>query len=339
MKNVCVVGGGNLGHVVAGYLSACGKANITILTSKPEVWSHNLAVHIPQNQTLAGYVDIISDNAADVIPQAHIILFCLPGFAIKNKLEQIKPYLHSGQFVGSVFCSTGFFFEALDLLPSDVTLFGFQRVPFIARVTECGKSADLKGFKESHNIAVENCSIEEKESFRNLISDMFDAPVTLLSNYYEASFTNSNPILHTSRLYSMFKDWIPGTEYPRNYLFYQEWNIESAQCLIDMDMELFDILDRLPVKKGFLKTILDYYESSDAPSLAHKLSSIEGFKGIYSPMVQTSSGGFVPDFGSRYFTEDFPYGLHYIWKQAHELNIKVPTIDKVYNWGMSKLNY
>ena len=112
--------------------------------------------------------------------------------------------------------------------------------------------------------------------------------------------------------------------------------MEAAQLLIDMDEEFFTILRYLPVSEGYLPRILDYYESHDAESLARKLSSIQGFKGITSPMTETAEG-WVPDFASRYFTEDFPYGLRYIWELAHQLNVDVPCIDKVYNWGVSKL--
>ena len=48
-------------------------------------------------------------------------------------------------------------------------------------------------------------------------------------------------------------------------------------------------------------------------------------------MVQTEEE-WIPDFQSRYFTEDFPYGLHYIWKLANEKGVPVPNIDKVYEW-------
>ena len=222
----------------------------------------------------------------------------------------------------------------MQLLGEDIPLWGFQRVPFIARTEEYGHSAHLLGYKSAHNIAVERC--DDKEGFRALIESLFDAPVTLLSNYYEASLTNSNPLLHTSRLYTMFGGENEGRVFPRMILFYEEWTVEAAQLLIDMDEEFFTILRYLPVSEGYLPRILDYYESHDAESLARKLSSIQGFKGITSPMKETAEG-WAPDFASRYFTEDFPYGLRYIWELAHQLNIDVPYIDKVYNWGVSKL--
>jgi hypothetical protein len=46
----------------------------------------------------------------------------------------------------------------------------------------------------------------------------------------------------------------------------------------------------------------------------------------------------VPDFHSRYFTEDFPYGLAIIHRLAHEKGVPSPSIDMVYDWGTKMLN-
>ena len=55
---------------------------------------------------------------------------------------------------------------------------------------------------------------------------------------------------------------------------------------------------------------------------------------ITSPMIQVP-GGWKADFGSRYFTEDFPFGLRWIKELAQKNNIETPVIDKVYDWGMN----
>lgn len=84
-------------------------------------------------------------------------------------------------------------------------LFGFQRVPYIARTERYGHSANLLGYKPQLAIAVEN--VENREQFRQLVEKLWMTPVKLLGSHYEVSLTNSNPILHTGRLYSMWKDW------------------------------------------------------------------------------------------------------------------------------------
>lgn len=336
MKSICICGGGSLGHVVAGWLSAKGKARVNILTGKPERWHQSITIHLPEGESIVGTLAKVSSDPAEVIPEADVVLFCYPGFMIAPELARIKPHLAPECYVGSVFSSTGFFFESLKILDPTQPIWGFQRVPFISRVREYGRSANLLGYKPCYHIAVENTLEADKQTFAEMIAEWFERPVYLLGNYYEASLTNSNPILHTSRLYTMFGGENEGRVYPRMIKFYEEWTVEAADMLIRMDEEFFRVLATLPVMEGYLPTILDYYESHDASSLARKLSSIEGFKGITSPMIQTESG-WVPDFGSRYFTEDFPYGLKYIWLLAKEHNVPTPYIDMVCEWGLSKL--
>ena len=336
MKTICICGGGSLGHVIAGWLSAKSKAKVNILTGRPELWDSSISVCTPQDSTLKGCLSKVSNNPAEVLPEADVVLFCYPGFMIASELERICPHIRKDAYIGSVFSSTGFFFEAMKILPSGQPLWGFQRVPFISRVAQYGHSANLLGYKPCYHIAVENVSQQDKEAFAELVSDWFERPAHLLKNHYEASLTNSNPILHTARLYTMFGGENEGRVYPRMINFYEEWTVEAADMLIRMDEEFFSLLKVLPVTEGYLPPILEYYESTDAGSLARKLSSIRGFKGITSPMVQTDQG-WVPDFGSRYFTEDFPYGLRYIRDLAHEHNVPCPNIDLVFDWGMSKI--
>jgi len=336
MKKICLCGGGSLGHVIAGWLSSKGKAEVSILTGSPDRWNKEINVFLPESEVLTGHLTSVSGNPEEVISDADVVLFCYPGFMIASELERIKPFLKQDAYVGSVFSSTGFFFEALRILSPSQPLWGFQRVPFICRVQEYGSSARLLGYKPCYHIAVENVPDEQKRKFADMISEWFERPVHLLKNYYEASLTNSNPLLHTSRLYTMFGRENEGRVYPRMINFYEDWTVEAADVLIKMDREFFELLKVLPVTEGYLPPILEYYESHDAQSLADKLSSIAGFKGITSPMIQTEEG-WIPDFKSRYFTEDFPYGLKYIWQLAHTYNISTPVIDEVYQWGISKL--
>ena len=334
MTTVCICGGGSLGHVVAGYIGAKG-VDINILTRNPDNWSEELTVFTPDGNALHARPALVTDNPELAVKGAGIVLLCLPGYAIKPVLESIAPYVEKGSFVGSVFSSTGFFFEAQKVFDGNVSLWGFQRVPFIARVKEYGKSAALLGYKECYSIAVENS--DDKESFRGVVETLFDRPVKLLKNHFEASFTNSNPILHPARLYSLFKDWNKEVYYDRQFLFYEEWNELASETLVALDKELFMLLEKLPVTPGFLKPILEYYESDDIDALKRKITSIGSFKGIKTPMVETEYG-WQPDLQSRYFQEDFNYGLRYIYEQAKQLHVATPTIDKIYNWGISLLS-
>jgi hypothetical protein len=332
---ICICGGGNLGHVVAGFVAAQNKHEVCLLTRHPEQWNQDLLIEAPDT-TYEGRLNGVVGDAKQAISNADIILLCLPGYAIRDTLLQIKDYLRPDAAVGTVVSSTGFFFQAMEILPASQTLFGFQRVPFISRVIEYGHRARLMGYKESLELAIERST--HPEILCDTLSDILRTPIHLLSSHYEVSLSNSNPLLHPSRLYSLWKDWHEGIVYDRIPLFYEEWTDEAAELYINMDNELQALLDTLPVRKGSIATVLDYYESTDAASLAQKLRSIEAFKGILSPMIKVE-GGYVPNFQSRYFTEDFPYGLAIVHRLAHEKGVPSPTIDMIYDWGTKLLNH
>lgn len=331
--NICICGGGNLGHVVLGVLAAQPQNRVSLLTNHPQRWADTVMVTDPNGKQYVGKIAQITNRAEDVIPHSDIVLLCLPGFAIREELEKIRPYLSATTAVGSIVSSTGFFFEAQRLLPKEQPLFGFQRVPFISRTTEYGRSAELKGYKPLLNLAIEQTA--NKEALRLTIEQLFQTPTQLLQSHYEASLTNSNPLLHPSRLYTLWKDWHEGIVYDKNPYFYADWTLEAAQLYIDMDAEFQTLLRTLPVRPEAIPDVLTYYESHDAASLAHKLRTIPAFQGILSPMKEVE-GGFLPDFHSRYFTEDFPFGMRFIIELAQEKGVQIPKIKEVYEWGINR---
>ena len=335
--NICICGGGNLGHVTAGYLAAQGKHRVTMLTGHPDKWSSALRIRVKHDdgdEIIHGQLKCVTSNPKEVIPAADLVLICLPGPHIKSMLEKISPYLCRKTIVGSIVSNTGFFFQVHEVLKNN-TIFGFQRVPFISRIVEYGKEADLLGSKKSLSICVENGN---GNAVRIMMEQLFHTPVKLLGNFYEVSLSNSNPLLHPARLYTLWKDWNQTIVYDRIPLFYAEWNNEASQLLIDMDNELRLLLEKLSVNPNSVPPILEYYESSDAASLTQKIKSIPAFKTILSPMKKVKTG-FVPDLESRYFTEDFEYGTFFVRETARLHGINTPVIDMVCEWYESLKPY
>lgn len=108
----------------------------------------------------------------------------------------------------TVFCvfpgTSGAEFAFKNLMDKGITLAGLQRVPYIARVKEAGQRVKMSGKKSElflGTIPNSNCK-RVCEDFER----MFSIPCHTLLNYLSVTFTPSNPILHTTRLYSMFKD-------------------------------------------------------------------------------------------------------------------------------------
>ena len=333
--NICICGGGNLGHVCAGFLASQEDNCVSLLTTKPELWAKTIDVIDCNGNVYHGNLERVSSKPSDVIPNAEMVLLCLPGFAIGNQLEAISPFLNGKCWVGTVVSSTGFFFEAFKHLSKSQSLFGFQRVPFISRITRYGRTADLKGYKESLSVAVEQTN--DKEIVKNKLEQLFKVPVKLLNSHYEVSLSNSNPLLHTSRLYTLWHNWRPGVAYNNNPGFYSDWTVETSELYIAMDDEFQQLLLKLGVKEGSIPSVLKYYESKDAESLTKKIRSIPAFQGIASPMRLNRFGMYEPDFKNRYFTEDFPYGLKFIYDLLKQNEIEIPNISKVYDWGVDMI--
>lgn len=119
---------------------------------------------------------------------------------------------------------------------------------------------------------------------------------------------------------------------PENPLFYEEWNDKSSELLFLCDEELQKVCRHL---SGFdlskVVSLKIHYESCTPSALTAKLRSIDSLKGLYSPMV-AHENGYIPDFQSRYFTADFPYGLDIIRQIAELAQISVPNISRTMRW-------
>ena len=327
---ICICGGGNLGTVIAGIAGAEGYS-VNILTGHPEKWDHEIKVTDTAGHKFVGHVACVSSNAKDVIPQSDIILCCLPGSIISSYLINIKPYLSPTAIVGSVFSNTGFFITAISIFNRNTRLFGFQRVPFIARIREYGHSAVLLSYRKTLNVAFWEVSCYEQEAYAHELSEILRTPVRIMDHALQATLTNSNPILHPSRLYSLFKDFDIHHPYKTIPHFYEDWDNDSSEILIQCDNEFQRMLQKIGLASDYTPPLLKYYESTDAPSLTRKIKSILSLKGIKAPMV-ACDGGYAPDWNNRYFSEDIPYGMLLIKYICQMIKIPTPNIDKIVTW-------
>lgn len=303
------------------------------MTGKPEKWSQTVEVTDPEGRVFSGVLNKVSDKARDVIEDVDLILITVPGHLIEKTLLNIKPFLGKNAIVGSIVANTGFFFLAEKILGRNHRLFGFQRVPFIGRVETYGRRARLLGYKKELKVYIEG---SDKEEVRGVLEEMFATRVRLLNSHYEVSLSNSNPILHTGRLYSIWgpesKDSVAKSKY-----FYKDWDNKSSEIVLGMDKEFMAIVDKLNIPHESICSLKDYYECEDVESFTDKIRNIPAFMTIKTPLIETSDG-LKPDLESRYFVEDFMCGLSFIVKAAKKLQMEIPLIEKVYDWGLDFMN-
>ncbi|MDE5562396.1 MAG: NAD/NADP octopine/nopaline dehydrogenase family protein [Clostridiales bacterium] len=326
---IAIIGGGNIGTLLAADLSH--KANVAIYSSKPNVWNEIIEVYDSNDNVLFTSARIRATNdLKECVENAKYVFVTLPAFMFEDIAEKLQYCLTGEQIVCIVPGSGGAEFAFKKLLDKGIRLIGFQRVHCIARIKEYGHSVYALGRKPKIEIASIPSNIAQ--SISGEISALFAVPCVSLSNYLCLTLTPSNPILHTSRLYALFKDYNERTKYPRVPLFYEEWDDLSSEYLLKMNDELQNLCDRIPLDLHEVTSLKVYYESYTEHSMTEKIRSIAAFKGITTPTKQCGNGGFIPDFSSRYFTSDFDYGLKIICDIADMFDIEAATLNKVYQW-------
>ncbi len=97
--NVCICGGGSLGHVIAGVMASKG-AQVSILTRSPEKWSKELTIDNCKGKIIKGSLSNITDNPKDVIPFSDLVCYVnymIDGHLCGDDLENTG-YISRGLF-------------------------------------------------------------------------------------------------------------------------------------------------------------------------------------------------------------------------------------------------
>ncbi|NMB07176.1 MAG: hypothetical protein GX981_02165 [Tissierellia bacterium] len=338
--NICIIGGGNIGSLLIGDIGSKDSVSVRLLTSKPQKWNHKVQVCTVDGVVeYVGEIDIISNKPKDVIADADIIISTLPSHIFSKRIEKIKPFIKMGTWLGVMPGSGGNEFYCKELIENGCILFGFQRVHGIARVKEYGKSVYNLGKKKELHIAV--MPTEKTKEVCLIMESLFDMKCYMLPNFLNVTLIPSNPILHTTRLYTMFYNYKEGMYWDEAIDFYEDWTNESSKILIACDEELQVMCQMI---KGLnltgVRSLKKHYESETPEAMTDKISNIVAFKGIKAPMIKTKKG-YIPDFNSRYFLEDFPYGLCIIKGFCDIVGLKTVYIDKVLMWfeSITKVEY
>lgn len=335
---IAICGGGNVAHVLAGLLSQRKELEILVLTRKPDLWGDSIRVLDDQGRSTTGRPHLISSQAGEVIPKADIVILALPAYARAAVLKTIAPHLTGNVWVGSFPGSGGFDWlaqKALQGTSANVSIFGAQRVPYISRIIHYGR--EVFGSPKKEGIAIAAIPQNRSSEISSILEDLLQMPVNCLNNFLEITLATSNPILHPARMYTLFGDYEAGMYWHEPILFYEGWDDAASELLIRMDREVHNIFSRIPLDLSYILPLLEHYGVRNAQELTRKISSIPSFKEIPTPMLETENG-FIPDFQSRYFTEDIPFGLLIIKGVAAITGTATPVIDTLLTWAQEMMH-
>ena len=325
MESVFIYGGGNIAHSLAATISMYQP--ITVITRRPAEWGGRLA-WIQNGNIGCGRYEVNSTSNIEEVSHADLIFIALPQFAIDEAIEKILSSIKRGATVAFVPAPARCEEYVKIFEPIGVNVVGMQRVPYIARILKYGQTVQISPPREFHRLAV-SC-VKLKEVWSERCRKWFAGDVKWVSAFSSFAFSNSNPLLHPSRLLPLLRDGENG-RYASCPYFYAEWTNESSELYVTADAEMHRVwlaYSAVTAEMDY-ESVLDHYGVSTTQELTLKIRNIEGFKAIRAPWCKGEDGIWVPDFGCRYFTEDIPFGIKVIQSYARQMNVETPTIDRL----------
>lgn len=331
-KRISVIGGGNIGTQVACVCASKG-CDVTVFSSRPDAYDGTLEI-VDENECItAGKIKSVTSSLKDAIEESEFVFVTYPAFKLKELAEEMLPLVKKGIVICVMPGTGGAEFAFGDCIHAGAVLCGLQRVPSVARLEQYGKRVRCEGLRSELFMAA--IPADTSDRIAMFISFLWGIPCHVLPNYLSVTLTPSNPILHTTRLRILFKDYEEGKAYLKNPLFYGEWDNESSELLIACDEELQELCKKLTeLDMSNVRSLKLHYESETVRAMTEKLCSIKSLHNLRSPMIQTNIG-WIPDFQSRYFTADFPYGLAIIEELGKIIAFEMPNICNTMDWYRS----
>ena len=327
IKNISILGAGNIGIAIAVDLSQKKDLKISLLTSKATTLQLPLQkIDIETSEVIVSRNVIITSDYSVALTDCDLLIITVPTFLIKDTVEKVSEYNPKVILFEPGYGGKEFFCKKL--IEKGCIIAGLERVTHISRLYEPNKVRASK--KKELNLACLNS--HHTENLCNELENLFDIKCNSVKNYLTVTLPPSNPILHTARLYSLFKTIDFNTPILNQIEFYSEWDDASSKQLFLMDSELQSICNAISgIDLSGVKSLPVHYESKDEKALTKKLRSITSFKGIKAPLYLKDNKFFL-DSNSRYFKEDFIHGLCILKAFSLIAKIETPHFDEVLRW-------
>eukprot|EP01006_Ploeotia_vitrea_P014017 TRINITY_DN37055_c0_g1_i1.p1 TRINITY_DN37055_c0_g1~~TRINITY_DN37055_c0_g1_i1.p1 ORF type:complete len:397 (+),score=50.94 TRINITY_DN37055_c0_g1_i1:50-1240(+) len=359
MTQVCVCGGGNAAHVMIQELTTSGcKVNLFApFADEAEKFNsllpkEGLKCDMIDGSSKYGQLQAVSKDPAAVIPGSKFIFVPLPCFAHEATLRAVVPHCDDDAVICAMPTTGAFDFIGTKVLKElgreSITLAGLSPLPYVCRIVDYAKQVRLFGKKERVHFATLPASRGAEVAAQ--LEPLLGLKLDIAPSFLVLTLTPTNPIMHTGRLYGLFGDTDWRTKkFEKNVLFYEECDDLSDRFLKELDAENQLIVQACEKVVpgcigGKVLPLPDYLKSVygkditcwDSPKACYQSNC--QFKGVGSPMKQLEDGTWVPDFKSRYFTEDFPFGLLTNKGIAQLLGVATPTMDKIILWAQKEMD-
>ena len=303
---IAIIGAGNIGTHFAICFASMG-CEVRIYSPRCKEISKHLELVDEKDRLLkTAKIALVSDDLGICLRGADMIFITTPAQIADEICARILPFISSASSICFACGGGGVEFAFKPCLEKGAKIYALQRVPSIARLVKYGKR--LWASKPRARLFISCLGGAKNDDFLEVLGRVFDCEVIFLKDFLNISLASSNAILHTARLFVIFKGFKEGKFYDTLPLFYENWDDESSELLLALDDELGSICKALSdFDLSGVKSIKEHYESQNIKELSIKIRSIPAFKGLKTPAVFVENKGYKPDFSSRYFVADFAY--------------------------------
>jgi hypothetical protein len=354
-SQITICGGGNAAHTLAGLLSSRQDLSVKVYApfgNEAQLWqegiqyNNGITVRTP-TCTIHGQPSAVCHDPVIAVAGSQIVLLALPAFAHEPILKQIAPHISPGAWVGAVPARGGFDLCARDIFEgslSEISVFGFQTLPWACRIREFGKQVTILGAKAQVDLTARPGNLAPVISAR--LEDLLNIPIYPTASFLSLTLADTGQLIHPGIMYGLFHDW-DGGPYEKPRLFYQGVDLDIAVVLQQMSDEIqslraslesyYPLLDLSAVRPigDWLK--LSYQAKiADSSTLQSSFATNSSYTGLLAPMHKTGDG-FIPDFQARYLSEDVPYNLLVTRGIAELAGVSTPVIDRVLCWAQTRL--
>ncbi|MCC7265700.1 MAG: NAD/NADP octopine/nopaline dehydrogenase family protein [Candidatus Latescibacteria bacterium] len=352
---VTLWGCGNLGHVLAGLLSARPDLRVHVRVSTADKVQRlqqgmeaqgGIAVRRREG-TVVGRPHLVTTDPAQAVSGSQLILLCVPALVHAEALQQLLPHVAPGAWVGAVPAPGGFDWKVRWLLGAraqQVGIFGVGVIPWMCKVRAYGQEVEVLGRKILNGVVALPGARTGK--IADLLAGLLGMPFLDLRTFLNIALIPGNPFLHPAIMWDLFSDW-DGRPLAEAPLFYEGLSQRAADLLQALSGELLALRAALEAQLPGLRLSavlpldlsirLGYgADVADPSSLRTIIATNRAYAGLRAPMVKVE-GGWAPDWNSRFFWEDVPHGLVMLRGLADLAGVPTPALDRLLVWAQERM--
>lgn len=322
MIKITVVGAGNGGQALAGYLAMKGFDVALFNRSKrrisPIIDSHSIRI---EGQVEGEYsVTFATTNMEEAIKGRKLIMVVVPAFAHKDIARKMAPFLEDGQIVVLNPGRTGGALEFKNVLKEegiekDVIIAEAQTFIFASRMSNPGVA---KVFRIKNAVPISALPATRNSELEEVLSKVMPE-FNIVKNIIYTSFNNIGVVFHPATL--ILNSARVETTAGKFEFYFEGISPSVAKILEKIDEERCNVMKLFNVVPMTAKEWLNYAYDVTGSNLYEAIRNNVGYRGIYAP----------PTLNNRYILEDLPMSLVPISSFGEEYGVKTKTIDSIIN--------